>query len=550
MALSRRLSARTVAVALVGLLGVLAAACGDDSSTDAGEAATTAAAGSGATVTSAPAGTTAPKDVNPDGVLKVAYNIDLTGGLALDPMKSVTISDEPWILNIYGALMRSNPKGGYDPWFAKSVDVIDPKTIKVTLNSGITFSDGTPYDSAAVKTGVLRNLNTPQATAKAGQNSLFKELGDIVVDSPTQFTMQLKNPVAGEFIGVLAGREVAVPSAKAIADGTDLNTKPVGAGPFVLTDYKQTQVLSLRRNPNFFQKDKWLLNGFDFVNATTNSAGVNGLLAGDVDFSGVDIKDLSRVEGNASYGVNSSYTDFSYVVLNFCSTKPPFDNVKVRQAVQYALDRNAMNAAWLLGKGKVAYGMWTEESPNFNPALKPFGTQDLAKAKQLLAESGVSSPSADVYITSATYTPLAEIIQSQAAQAGIKLNIVVSRDVVGEFISPQKPGILVVPGSRTGVDKVNKIFGAGQQQNLCGANRSDIEAQALQLSGLSPTDPKVAEIYKAIDLTVAQNAYSLFLVNQPRIFAYNKSKVGGTPVDVPSKSTVPYQNFEGIYVKK
>ncbi|MGE0878718.1 MAG: ABC transporter substrate-binding protein [Acidimicrobiia bacterium] len=552
MASVRRSRTRSVALTVAVALGLVAAACGDDASEDSSGAAATAAttaAGASAAATTV-AGTTVPKDVNPDGILKVGTSLELTGGLALDPTKSVTISDEPWILNIYGSLMRSNPKGGYDPWFAKSVDIVDSKTVKVTLNTGITFSDGTPYDGAAVKTGIMRNYNTPQATAKAGQNSLFRELSDIVVDGPTQVTFQLKTAVAGEFLAVLAGREAAVPSPKAIADGVDLNTKPVGAGPYTLTDFKTGQIMSLRRNPNFFQKDKWLLGGFDFVHVANAASGVNGLLAGDVDFSAVDIPNAARVESSGNYTLNQSYTDFSYIVMIFCSTKPPFDNLKARQAVQYALDRNIMNTNYLLGKGKVAYGYWTEDHPNFNPAIKPFATPDVAKAKQLLAESGVN-PAIDLaFVPGTGQQPLAEIVQNQLNNVGFKVTLQGSNDIVGTFITPQKPGVMMVPGSRTGVDKVNKIFQTGSQQNLCGSVRPEIESLAQQVAAFSPSDPKVAEIYKQIDLLVAQNAYALFLVNTPRLFAFNKSKVGGTPVDVPTKSTVPYQNFEGIYIKK
>ena len=155
-------------------------------------------------------------------------------------------------------------------------------------------------------------------------------------------------------------------------------------------------------------------------------------------------------------------------MMIFCSTKAPFVNLKARQAVQYALDRNIMNTNYLLGKGKVASGYWTEDHPNYNPAIKPFATQDVAKAKQLLAESGVN-PAIDLaFVPGTGQQPLAEIVQNQLNNVGFKVTLQGSNDIVGTFITPQKPGVMMVPGSRTGVDKVNKIFQTGSQQNLCG----------------------------------------------------------------------------------
>ncbi len=504
--------------------------------------------------TAAPAASTpaaaVPADIDPNGILVVAQSIELPGGTAFDPVRSVTNADEPWIMNIYGSLMRATKDSGYDEWLAKSVDIVDAKTIKVTLNSGITFSDGASYDAAAVKDGMLRNFNTPNAAAKAGQNSLFKELASITVDGPLALTFNLKTPVAGEFLAVFAGRESAVPSPKAIASGVDLQKEPVGAGPFLFKEYKPSQIISLRKNTNFFQASRWRLNGFDFVFAPTATVGVAGLLSGSVQYTLVNPADAGRLESANRYNVIGNYTDYSYVVLTTCASKPPFDNIKVRQAMQVAFDRKQMNDFYARGRGTPAYGFWTDSNPNFNPNLKALASPDLDKARKLMKEAGVSSATVDLaYPSQINYQSLAELIQNQLDPIGLKVNITPLADVVTNFITAQKPGMLLVPGSRTGVDKVNRLFQAGQAQVMCGQPRPEISALTEQIAGLKPNDPKAVALWQKIDQINYDNAYAVFLINQPTIIGYNRNEVGGTPEFTPAKGWT-FQNYESVYIKK
>ena len=127
------------------------------------------------------------------------------------------------------------------------------------------FSDGTPYDAPAMRRGMLRNLREPKsAGVAASRNFVFAELDDIVVDGPLEATIRLKRPVAGEFLQVLAGREAAYPSPQSLNAGIDPGTNPVGAGPYLLREFRPSQLLSRRKNLDFFEADKRPLGGIDF----------------------------------------------------------------------------------------------------------------------------------------------------------------------------------------------------------------------------------------------------------------------------------------------
>ena len=228
-----------------------------------------------------------------------------------------------------------------------------------------------------------------------------------------------------------------------------------------------------------------------------------------------------------------SFTEFSYQTLNFCSTQPPFDNELVRQAVQRGIDREAINRLWLQESGQPAYGFWPLDHANFADDLVEDTSFDLDEAKRLMAESGATNVAVELYYpTNPAWEPLADLLQGQLAEIGIAATIVPSPQIVDQFIAAKKPGAMFVPGSRAGVDKVLKIFGPGQQQNLCDANRTEIVDLAGQVAAMPPDDPEAPDLWKDIDRENAEHAYVVFLVQSPNFTALNRDRGGWRVVRV------------------
>jgi len=538
---------RRALVALVATGALAMAACGGDDSDDAGAPGT----GDEATPSSGPAtsGRAAAQDADPNGVVRMTVSLDSEGGVQLDPADSAINTDENWIFAIYGTLLRETESGSLEPWLAESVEVVDSQTIKVVLREGLTFSDGTPYDAEAVRRGVLRNLNEPGSPAVVtGRNFTFKELGDLVVDGPRELTFQLSSPVAGEFMQVLAGREVAVPSPASLDAGIDPSDEPIGAGPYVLDTYRPSQVLSLRKNPTFFEADEWPLGGIDFVHAVGEAA-ANAVLGGQADLGQITQGQMARFEADSSFETQPVSRDFDYYSINFCRAKPPFDNIQVRKAVQAAIDRDALNLGLLGGKGSPAYGFWPEGHRYHNEEGKAAAGPDHDRARQLLAESGVRDVTFDLVQSGQTplTTRLGEIVQAQLAEVGINARLQFFPNVVVDWIQPQKPGAAMFPGSRPGIDRVAKFFNPTSQQALCGTTDEQIMGWADEIASLSPDDPKVAELYAQIEQRIHDQAYVVFLVKAPLFYAWNTDHIGGEPTFSGQKG-LPL--FDSFYVKR
>ena len=466
---------------------------------------------------------------DPAGVLKISSNLEALGPLHFDPATSVVNADLTWEEMIFGTLMRWDSKGQLQPWMAESVKVIDPQTVQMTLRKGLTFTDGTPYDAQAVATGLMNTKNTPVSASASSRHAGFRFLDTVTVDSPTQLTFKLNAAGANDFLESLAHREGAIVDPKQIGTG-EIDTKPIGAGPFMFDTYSPAQILSVRKNKDFFDKKHFQFGGIDWIHSPTGPAAVSGLLSGTVDVAPLAATDVTQVKANSAYEVLSGTTDYQYIIMQMCPGKPPFDNEQFRKGVQLAFDRDAIIALAFQGQAKVATDLWPEGNVNYNPATAKINTYDPKKAKKLISTSGVTDPTFEMHYVGAitSYGPLTEVLQSQLKAVGVNATIVPDADILNGFILPQKPGAQVIPGSRRNVDKYQRLYAPGAQTTLCGVAREDIYNMVLPTAGMSATDPARAALFKKADLLAAQNANPIPLVYTVNNFGITKANVGGT----------------------
>ncbi len=412
----------------------------DDGSTDATAA---PAADDGATdTTAAPDNDTteAPADdVNPDGVLRIAAGLVFPSGIHLDPTQSAVNADRVWMEMVFGTLFRWNDSGEIVPFMAESYEVIDPQTLNVTLRDGVTFPDGSVYDAETVKAGLERTLTQSSEVTVASMATAFKDIADITVVDPLNLTITLNTPVVGELVVALTDREgVIVSPAQAASAPADIDSNPIGAGPFVVEEFIAEQRVVLSRNPDFFDPDLFQVSGIEWINVTDGATMVNGLLSDVFDVAtAVPPVDAERLDDR--FTVESAPTDRSYIALLMCSGKPPLDDENVRRAVQVGIDRQAISDLVFDGLASPALGLWPEGHVNYNPALEDIVTYDPALAEELL---GGASVDLDIAIIAAVpgHDTIAQVIQSQLGEVGINVNIIPTQDPVAEFITPELPG--------------------------------------------------------------------------------------------------------------
>lgn len=488
-------------------------------------------------------------EVDPEGILKVGTALEYPGGIHLDPTKSFVNADLPWMQLVMGTLLRQTADGEVEPMMAESYEIVDPQTVSLTLRDGVTFTDGTPYDAEAVRAGLLRNQQEASPPTMASQQTSFRAVSEVVVDGPRELTLELDAPLAGELVNALADREgVIVSPEQAASAPDDIDTQAIGAGPYVVEEFRP-DLVSLRKNPDFFDAERWRLGGVDFVQTPSGPTQINALMSGEVDMLlRASDPQLATLENDDRFTVTSAVTERSYLALVFCTGKPPFDDEAVRRAVQIGIDREALDELAFDGTAEPAYGLWPEDHPFYNPEVEEVAAYDPDEARELLDEAGATDVSFDIVYPSATaaYGRIGEVIQSQLADLGMSVELGSIRDLVSEFIEPQRPGAMFIPGSRTGVDKYGRFFVAGSPQALCGQERPEIMDVVSEAGALPPDDPRVAEAFQEAELMVAEGAYVVPVVYAPMFAVWSNERVGGEPALTQASADLL---FDTLYVQ-
>jgi peptide/nickel transport system substrate-binding protein len=323
------------------------------------------------------------------------------------------------------------------PAIAKSWSTSPDGTVwTFKLNEGLKFSDGTPLDAEAVKFNFDRwrlksnpyhgNYPYPYYQSYfAGFPGLIK---DVKVLDPATVKVTLAAP-QGPFLRNIASSPFAIGSPAAIEkDMLAYALAPTGSGPYILAEWVKDDHITLTANPSW-TGPKPVYTRVIVRDIPDQSTSVLSLQKGDIDgLTDPRPDDAKAFAGNKDVVVyRQPANNVAYLALNV--EKKPFDDVRVRQAVAYAVDVNAL-VKGLYGEGAVVNGNFTPPGMlGENPALKPY-PQDIAKAKSLLAAAGFPNGlKTELFFGTAPrpYLPepqrVAEAIQSDLRKAGIEVTL-------------------------------------------------------------------------------------------------------------------------------
>lgn len=418
-------------------LSMLLAACGDNTPTTAPAttaAATTAAATSAAgttaaattaAATSAAATTAAAGPVKTGGSLRIALENDVS---KLDPMLSSAFVERHVFYNMYDSLVAIDDKLNIIPSLALSWTQPDPKTYVFKLRPGVKFHDGTDFDAAAVKFNIERYLTGTGSLRK----SEISSIDTVEVVDPLTVKFNLKAPF-GPLLANLVDRAGMMLSPTAIKKlGDDLARNPVGAGtgPFKFVEWKKDDHITLEKNPNYWRKDDSgnqlpYLDKVTYRILTDETARLTNLKTGDVEVANsVPSKDIPDLR-NSTDVVYKDIPAVAFNGLEMNTTREPFNNKALRQAVSYAIDREAILKTVFFNVGVVSNGPIPPPSWAYDASFKPY-TRDLAKAKAKLTEAGKPDFTFNLEITAGSPQVLQEsqLIRDQLKEAGITVNIV------------------------------------------------------------------------------------------------------------------------------
>lgn len=495
---------------------------------------------------------------------------------------------------IYETLFEMNADGRYVPYLAKSITPsADFKTWTLTLRSGITFSDGTPFDAAAVKANLdasngtqILTLGLAKSACTAGTNLGFYSniLKNTVIDPLTlQINLHLANSEMPETL--YASGRAFMRSPAQLTDPTKCGTTPIGTGPFKVSSWSQTE-LDVVKNENYWRKDADgvqlpYLNSIKFIYAKESSQRANGVKSGTFDAvqmtSASDSKQMKSLRKNSSFQ-NLNSGALWYPSIWFNTTIAPFNVMECRQAVAAAIDRAQYVKVRLNGVGEVATSLVGKGSDLYNK--NGFQGFDLAKAKTLAATCATSlgKPLDFTYPTdtSSDSQANATFLQNQLAKAGITMNIKVEETAViiknafpqtyqamGLLLNEGKGAGFVMPfwvsnnfgpDSPNPLTKIPTLAPLGKILNLSKTNDAALDAALFAARGEGDAAKKAA-LYKSATKIVQDNTYSTAVATTEYDMFVNKKLKGidGLPLLAGGKAKAMANygmNFTGVYISK
>jgi peptide/nickel transport system substrate-binding protein len=391
----------------------------------------------------------APVAARADSTLVISIAADPTG---FDP-EAVANNTSGFIMaTVFDSLVSYKPgTTEVAPGLAKSWDISpDGLTYTFHLRTGIKFHDGTPFNAAEYIKTLDRQLkkDDPNSIYNTGpvegyEDFTFSSVASYSAldDSTVQF--KLKEPSAA-FLNSLAMVWNGVVSYDAAAKlGKDFRNKPVGTGAFIFKEWKSRDQIVLDANPDYW-RGKPKLDHIVFKEYPDAQAALLALQRGETQIMG-DV---------ATQVIPKLRTDKNIVVLTqpgltvngmaMPNDTPPFDDKRVRQALNYAVDKEAMNKALYGGLAVTMTSPLPEAQWGFDKSLKGY-PYDPAKAKQLLAAAGVKLPlkmELLTYNTPRGYNPagadMAVALQGYFAKVGIDVDV--RKSDMGAFLATVRSG--------------------------------------------------------------------------------------------------------------
>ena len=305
---------------------------------------------------------------------------------------------------------------------AESYTVSDDNlSYTVKLRQGVKFQDGTPFDAAAVKANLDRASN-PENHLK--RFNLYKNIDKTEVVDPSTVKITLKQPFSA-FINVLAHPATAMISPAALQKyGKEIGFHPVGTGPYELETWNQTDFVKVKKNPDYWQKGLPKLDTITWRPVVDNNTRAAMLQTGEAQFAfPIPYEQAPLLEKNSKLELVASPSIMQrYISMNV--TQKPFDNPKVREAINYAINRQALVKVAFAGYATPATGVVPPAIANAQ-SYKPW-PYDPAKARELLKEAGYPNGFSTTLWSSHNHSTAQKVLQftqQQLAQVGIKAQV-------------------------------------------------------------------------------------------------------------------------------
>ena len=453
--------------------------------------------------TPAPGGETVATEAVTGPKIGGTMTIGATAGIPqLDPHIVTYANERLYFPGLYNGITEYTPSMEPAPCLAESWDVSeDALTYTWHLRKGVKFHNGRELEGEDIKWNFERCLDE-ELGSQLRQN--IQEVETIEVVDKYTVKMYLNTP---SVILPMGAQELKIIAKECLEE---INTAPVGTGPYKYKDFIPDETLTLERYDDYWGGKPYL----DVVIITAikdSTAALTALKTGQWDFfRGISTPDGASLQGDPNLVIVEPPISSSNMFWELDVTSPPFDNKIARQALSYAVDRQKIVDGPNFGYGRtsVTNNFIAEDHWAFNPNLTKY-TYDLAKAKEMFDQAGIGPDTKLTWWTIAGSWPewvqIGEILVESLKEIGLNMDI--QQNEVGAWVEPfypsgkQYPGLVIPNGDTAALDPAYplKFFASGR----CECNYNDPRIDELLAIGKSTLDKeKRKEAYQEIQAIV------------------------------------------------
>ncbi len=313
-------------------------------------------------------------------------------------------------------------KGDVTPDLVEGMEPADnTRTWVFKLLKGVTFHDGKDLAPEDVIASYRHHMGP---NSKSAAKSLLEAVTDITADGPNTVIFTLNGGNA-DFPYICSDYHLPIMEAK--PDGTADWQNRARTGPFIFGSWQPGVRAELKRNPNYHKPGKPHFDEVTFLSLTDITARTNALVTDEVDWiARCDLKTLSHLKQNPKIAI-TEVTGYGHYVFPMMVDRPPFDDVNVRTALKYAIDREGIAKKLLYGHAKSGNDNPIAPSVKFAINPKPLHIYDPEKARFHLKKAGLSKLKVDLSVAEAAFNGAVDaalLYQQSAKPAGIDLNVV------------------------------------------------------------------------------------------------------------------------------
>lgn len=475
------------------------------------------------------------------GTVTVGITADIDG---LDPHKIKSAGTREIMFNLYEGLVKSDVNGNLVGAVASSYEISsDSLTYKFTLRKGVKFSNGNRVTGDDVVYSLKRlqgTLENPDAeVAVVSAMSIISDISASTSGEDTVITLKLTSPNT-ELLCYLTG--AIVPKGYTTADGA-----APGVGPFKYESYTPLQDLTIVKNENYYNPEVPYLDKVVFKIMTDSEAAFMQVLAGAIDIFPYLTSDQVAALPDGYRAETGGMALVQALFVN--AAVAPFDNLKVRQALNYAVDRQYIIDMVGNGQGTpVCSGIFPGFAKYYDSGLQTYYTKNVGKAKELLTEAGYPDGFSFTITVPSNYkfhVDTAQVIAEQLKEVGItaRVETVEWATWYSDVYKGEKyEGTIIGLDSNLAPSDILRFYPSTSSKNFMNYNSAEFDS-IYTLAAAEADDTKKVEYYKQLQKLLCEDAAAVFIQN-PVLYVAVSNKLDGYtfyPLFV--------QDMSSIYIK-